>query len=295
LRSVPSTNIGTRGIEYKGIVFITSGKCYQTLFLYFGCRRAVFKLFQSFCNIFKSQSGRSGEEIGIFNYLNLLLGGQTFYYIKNIKVSPDLNSCFRKLSYGIYRHWFSPLRQCSFGRLYFFGQWVSQASLFRNLKVRLLLLTALLGWVFYAAFILEIVFVYRNYAYYGDYQYGFAQSVPYVNKLIKGGNFRSVVIDSPHGQPHIFYLFFSSYPPDVYQKEIAWRVTDYTARTNFNFGPYTFRDIYWPTDRYESNTLFVGDLSSLPTEQISSTPGAKILKDFYTPDGNLAVRVVEKD
>lgn len=241
------------------------------------------------------------REVGSFNLFELpfwILG--VYSYLKNVK---KINPIFRiglvlaALPAVFTVDWFSPLRAILlwpfFIGLTAYG--LSKAVSFSGIKPNLLLTVCLLGWAYYAVFITEIVFVYKNYANYGDFQYGFAQSVPYVNKLISEGKYDNVVIDTPHGQPHIFYLFFSSYPPDLYQKETVWRDTDYSARVNFNFGPYTFRDIYWPKDRNVNDTLFVGDLSSLPTDQIANTTGAKILKDFNTPDGNVAVRVVQKD
>jgi len=52
------------------------------------------------------------------------------------------------------------------------------------------------------------------------YQFGYAQSVPYVNSLLKEKKYDAVIIDTPHAQPHIFYLFFSKYSPREYQNEI---------------------------------------------------------------------------
>lgn len=241
------------------------------------------------------------RDIGTFNLFELpfcLVG--VYYYLKKIKKFNSVfwaTLIFGALPAALTIDWLTPLRATLLWPFYIglsaYG--VVKIIDFKTIKTRSFLLFNFLGWVFYAAFILEIVFVYRNYAYYGYYQYGFAQSVPYVNKLISQEKYDSVVIDSPHGQPHMFYLFFSAYPPEVYQKETAWRDTDYSIRTNFDFGPYTFRDIYWPKDRQLKNTLFIGDLSSLPTDQIENTQGAKILKDFYTPDNNVAFRVVEKD
>ena len=150
------------------------------------------------------------------------------------------------------------------------------------------------GWLFYTLFIIENILVFRNYAYYGAYQFGYAQSVPYVNSLLKEKKYDAVIIDTPHAQPHIFYLFFSKYSPREYQNEIKWRAEDYrTNRYNFDFGPFTFRDIYWPTDRNIKNTLFVGNPPSLPSDQLTQTPNATILKEFLTPDGNVDTRIVE--
>ncbi len=145
-------------------------------------------------------------------------------------------------------------------------------------------------WIFQVGRVVESVLAYQPYAHYGAYQYGFAQTIPFVNDV--KDQYSQVIIDSPHAQPHMFVLFFAKYPPSLYQQETIWRQTDYTKRTNLNFGPYHFRKIYWPSDRSLKNTLFMGDVFSLPDDQIRSTPNLKLVKDFYTPDGNISFRVV---
>ena len=65
-------------------------------------------------------------------------------------------------------------------------------------------------------------------------------------------------------------------------------------RKIFDFGPYYFRNIYWPKDRALTKTLFVGSEYSLPKDDILNTPGAEILSDFYDPSGNITFRIVGK-
>ena len=188
--------------------------------------------------------------------------------------------------------WFSPLRALLLWPFLLLLT-ASGVSHILSLKFRnktIICTLILVIWTFVSGNILETILVYQPYTHYGAYQYGFAQTIPFVRSI--ESKFDRVVIDSPHAQPHIFTLFFSQYPPEKYQQETLWRKNDFSPRTNFDFGPYLFRKIYWPSDRFVKNTLYVGNLFSLPTEQINSTPNLEFVKDFHTPDGNISFRVV---
>ena len=193
--------------------------------------------------------------------------------------------------------WFMPLRALLIWPMYLIISAMGGIYLWKNkyktVKHLLFLMTLVVLWSYHSARIIETVIFYQPYIHAGAYQYGFAQMVPYIDNLIKTKNYNQVIIDSPHAQPHIFFLTFSSYPPEKYQKEIQWRVNDFTPRLNFDFGPYTFREINWIEDKNLNNTLFVGDIISLPYDQIEHTPNATILNEFKSPDGNISFRVIE--
>jgi len=138
----------------------------------------------------------------------------------------------------------------------------------------------------------ETIFVYLPKVKFGDWQYGFREIVPYVAKI--RNEYSRVIVDSPHGQPFIFFLFYEPYPPDLYQRQVPLMADQTARRKVIDFGPYTFRRIYWPEDRGLTNTLFIGTQYSLPKEDVLGTPGAKILSDFYDPLGFITARVVEK-
>lgn len=192
--------------------------------------------------------------------------------------------------------WFSPLRALLLFPIFLVITALGVKHAFgkaaRSIKYLLSFGSICILWSFYALRVVETTFYYQPYVHAGEYQYGFAESVPYVASLIENHKYDNVIVDTPHAQPHIFYLVFSGYPPEDYQKEIAWRVNDNSPRYNFDFGPYTFRKIYWPDDRSLKNTLFVGNVFSLPYEQLKNSPNARILKEFYQPDGNISTVIV---
>ncbi len=188
--------------------------------------------------------------------------------------------------------WFMPLRAIL---VWPFHLAVTTLGISRLSKHPKLFTKATLGivglfWLYQSLLGFETIAIYQPYAHVGDYQYGFAQIVPYIN--LNKNKYREIVVSSPHAQPHIFFAFFSAYPPNQYQIDTAWRRSDFTPRHNFNFGDYHFRSIYWPKDRYLKNTMFVGDTFQLPDDQLKETKDLEFIKDFYAPDGSISFRIV---
>ena len=159
-----------------------------------------------------------------------------------------------------------------------------------NSKTIILRIVIMLMWLFYAGKALETVIIYHPYVNAGAYQYGFAQAIPFVKSI--QNKYDKVIIDSPHAQPYIFLLFYSAFPPSEYQKINQIRQIDFVKHTNYDFGPYTFSKIYFPTDRHQKNTLFLGSIFSLPQDQLNNAADIAFVKDFYYPDGSISFRVV---
>lgn len=240
------------------------------------------------------------DGLGLFNSFEIgfwILG--LFVLVKRIiKINPifTLILIVAPIPAALTVDWFSPLRALLLWPFYLVLSAIGTLYFIDKMKINfkyILLSLLFVGWSFSSLRTIETVFYYQPYVHSGAYQYGFAQVVPFVSERLIEKKYDNVIIDSPHAQPHIFFLVFSKYTPQIYQEEIKWRVNDYSPRTNFNFGPYKFRNIFWQDDKKLKNTLFVGDIESLPYDQVSNTKDAKIIKEFTSPDGNISFRVVE--
>lgn len=189
--------------------------------------------------------------------------------------------------------WFSPLRGLFIWPVMVVFTARGIINLFSSRKLVTLLLCYFIFiplWLLNVLRILDTIYIYRPYTQSGAYQYGFAQMAPFVKSI--EGEYKDIIIESPHAQPHIFMAFFTAYDPKKYQSDTAWRRNDFSPRKNFDFGPYHFRKIYFPVDRSLKGTLFVGNEYSLPTDQLKNLEGIKVFKDFFYPDGNISFRVV---
>lgn len=129
--------------------------------------------------------------------------------------------------------------------------------------------------------------------YYGNWQPGFKESIPVIAKLAE--NYDQVIIDTPQGEPYIFTLFYQAYHPEKYLSEIDYQQISKVPRGYYDFGKYHFRKIYWPTDRWLSKTIFMGNSFSLPEQDIKQQKNARIIKDILDPDQNIMVRIVTLD
>ncbi len=123
----------------------------------------------------------------------------------------------------------------------------------------------------------------------GNWQPGFRETVPVVMKY--ESKYSQVIIETGHGQPYIFYLFYGKYPPGRYLKELDLQKIG-KPRKSFDFGKFTFRKIYWPNDRNLKNTLFVGSEENLPQKDIDNQKGAKVLEIVKNSRGDIQAKIV---
>ncbi len=135
------------------------------------------------------------------------------------------------------------------------------------------------------------LFFYLPFTQKGNWQYGFREIMQVVSPI--QDNYEKIIFETGHAQPHIFVLFYSKYDPERYHQEIKCPDCVEKPRKNFNFGKYEFRKIYWPEDRNLRNTLFIGSEYSLPTQDITTTPNAKILVDVVDAREDFVARIVE--
>lgn len=134
----------------------------------------------------------------------------------------------------------------------------------------LFFILALSNFIYY----LNQYFVQQNFAYAKQWQYGYAELVPYIDQ--KKDSVEKVVISdvSPLDQSYIFFLFYKQFDPAVYQK---------TKKIN----NYEFRSINWVKDKEIKNVLFVGTPDDFSSD-------IKPIKTIYYPDQSAAMEVVRR-
>ncbi|MFA6518445.1 MAG: glycosyltransferase family 39 protein [Candidatus Shapirobacteria bacterium] len=139
------------------------------------------------------------------------------------------------------------------------------------------------GWKFVFSMVLGVSLVfnvnnelrYSPYLNYGEYQPGgFKEGMPYFAGLIK--DYHHVIIDSPHAQNYIFFLFYGQIKPELVQSYAYLRPKPgIEGNLNFNFNKYEFRKVDWPVDSKLTNTLF-WTRPDITDEEILRVDGAKI-------------------
>lgn len=131
-------------------------------------------------------------------------------------------------------------------------------------------------------FSLTIIFIIVNeYGYsvtenYGEYQPGgFKEGMSTLIKL--QDNYDEIIIDSPHAQSYIFFLFYQSFDPKIVQSYSNIRPKVGTdGSLNFNFYKYKFEKYNWLEQRKKSKIL-IWTSSEVLEDEIQNTEGANLI------------------
>jgi len=123
----------------------------------------------------------------------------------------------------------------------------------------------------------------------GNWQPGYRETVPAVMEVFD--KYQKVVVDTPHTQPHIFYLFYGQYSPERYHQELDLEKIG-TPRQSYDFGKFEFRQIDWIKDEYLANTLFVGNDQKLIDKDVYASGKVDFVKDIWDWRGLKVARLV---
>lgn len=136
--------------------------------------------------------------------------------------------------------------------------------------------------IFIVLFSFSIIFTIINeYGYsvaisHGEYQPGsFKEGVPVLAKL--QDNYDEVIIDSPHAQSYIFFLFYQSFDPKIVQSYADKRPKPgVEGNLNFDFYKYKFAKYNWPEQKNKSKVLIWVN-SEVKEDEVKKTSGAKVI------------------
>jgi 4-amino-4-deoxy-L-arabinose transferase-like glycosyltransferase len=154
------------------------------------------------------------------------------------------------------------------------------------------LLFVILGYFY--CFILYLDLYYKHFPLLNSagWNYGLEEVMNYLSE--NKDKYQKIIFTQKYGQPYIFYLFYTKYPPNIYQTKAKLTENPYgDVGTVDKLDNIEFRNSFWPTDRNCHNCLIVDDEIGLPEKYITDTPGARIIKDVKFLDGRIAYRLVE--
>ncbi len=217
--------------------------------------------------------------IGWIETIVFVLG--LIYLIKNIKI--DFKNRF--LVYWILAaaapaaltwNWFHPLRSMNLYPAVEIIVALGFVYLFKFIKNKILRFGLII------LLVLSILFVAINeYGYsvainHGEYQPGgFKEGAKILSKL--QDNYDQIIIDSPHAQSYIFFLFYQSFDPKIVQSYANKRpAPGIEGNLNFDFYKYKFVKYDWPNQKNESKIL-IWTSSEVKEDEIKNTPGANLI------------------
>jgi 4-amino-4-deoxy-L-arabinose transferase-like glycosyltransferase len=143
------------------------------------------------------------------------------------------------------------------------------------------------------------LFVYYLDAYYilapnytaADWLYPYKPALNAIRPRLTGNE--KVVMTNALGQPYIFVLFYYRIDPKLAQKQlISTDINSIDVGEVFSLNQFIFNKFYWPAERGEHSTIFIGDQFELP-EQDLHQPNLVRLSDINFPNGKLAWKIVE--
>lgn len=126
-------------------------------------------------------------------------------------------------------------------------------------------------------YFLHDYFFHYPYIYSHEWQYGYKESIKFVNDIEK--NFDQIWVTNELGRPYIYYLFYKKTDPRLF------RINSKIYHDNFgfvhveNFGKYYFPIDLDSIQKSNSRILYVNKASDVPAN-------AKILRRFYTLAGD---------
>ena len=128
------------------------------------------------------------------------------------------------------------------------------------------------------------------------WDYGYKEIVTFINNQ---KDYNEVRVDDPTSEAYIHFLFFTPVNPILYQAEVKKNKDPkpyyYTSADNIRppgFGKFVFRDVDWPKERGDINTIFVMKAERLPASEFETDPKIELLKEIRYPDNTIAFRIV---
>ena len=129
------------------------------------------------------------------------------------------------------------------------------------------------------------------------WDYGYKEIITFINGQ---KDYNEVRVDDPTSEAYIHFLFFTPVNPSFYQAEVKKNKDPkpyyYTSADNMRpvgFGEFVFRDVDWPNERGDINTIFVMKAERLPASEFETDPKIELLKEIRYPDGTIAFRIVK--
>lgn len=116
-----------------------------------------------------------------------------------------------------------------------------------------------------------------------SFQYALSKAISYVSQV--ESNYEKIIFSNKDDlyQSYMFFLFYSQYDPDLYQKQRG-TVSGGFAETHY-FGKFEFRPINWEKEERNPKILYIGTTQELPSNA---------LKTFNYLNGEEGVRVAKR-
>lgn len=102
---------------------------------------------------------------------------------------------------------------------------------------------------------------------------------------------KQIIMTHPQRSPYIYLVFYSTYPPDLYQKQAVRYPTSADGFTDVaGFGRFSFRPVDWETDLSRPDTVIVAMPEEIPDQYRPHRSDSVLL-----PDGTVQYMLISTD
>jgi hypothetical protein len=170
----------------------------------------------------------------------------------------------------------------AYGLIKFLGLFLKRKRVLQSLIFAIVILV-----VINSLYYLKTYFKAYPVEYSQSWQYGYKEAVEVVNR--EYNNYPKIFFSKKYGEPHIFYMFYSAYPPQKYQEGSG--LIRY-SRSNWRWVD-KLDKIYFIND-WEVNELLKNQKDALVITSPGSIPeNGRIIDSIYFKDGGKAFEIVE--
>lgn len=113
-----------------------------------------------------------------------------------------------------------------------------------------------------------------------------------MNSLVKNHQYNEIIFTDYYGQPYIYYLFYTLYPPQNFQSQAILDQPTVDVGTVRRIDNIFFKHVYLPDNRGLKNSLLIGTEMELPLSDIQTSQNLKLIKEYKFADGQVAFRIV---
>ncbi|MFC1790411.1 hypothetical protein ACFLZP_02940, partial [Patescibacteria group bacterium] len=129
--------------------------------------------------------------------------------------------------------------------------------------------SVIVGYLFFFFIFLDRYFVHAPVANSQAWGYGYLPMIQFVEKRL--ADYDRIVITQKSHWPEDYWFFYSQ------DQTIPEKIV--------------FRNLHWPKDRFEKNTLYVGGTYEIPESDLDPNQ-VEVLEEIFFLDGQLAFRIV---
>lgn len=151
------------------------------------------------------------------------------------------------------------------------------------IRAMLFILVSIYSWQ--SARYLHQYYVHYPKEYPAAWEYGFKELVAFTES--QKTKYEKILVTDKYDQPYILFLFYSKYPPQLFQGQHQLTVRDrFNFSTVRDYDKYHFESTPWEKVRDNHSSLIVAAPEDIPDE------GVNVIKTIYFPNGQEAFKIV---